>query len=112
MSPVAANCVSLAEYAAAYMLPIVSGIALAGPDRLALVRAVKVISCLNLLIHTPSLARWSEEWLPWFLVGTHDHLEHHKRLTTLYAAPTFCVDRIVARLGGAGAPERGARKAQ
>lgn len=95
--PVAANCVSLAEYAIAYMLPIVLGIVVAAPDRLALVRAVNVISVLNLLIHTPRLAAFSERYLPWFLVGTHDHLEHHKRLTTLYAAPTLCVDRIVER---------------
>ena len=62
---------------------------------LALLRAVSLISFNNILIHTPPLATPAARWLPWIFVGTHDHLEHHARLTTKYAAPTLCLDRII-----------------
>jgi hypothetical protein len=38
--------------------------------------------------------------VPWLFVSTADHLEHHKRLTAHYAAPTFSVDRILACVVG------------
>jgi len=94
--PVTANAVSLAEYALAYMLPFVMGAQLLRPDRMSMFLAVGVISLNNLLIHTPKLADASARLVPWLFVSTADHLEHHKRLTSHYAAPTFSVDRLLA----------------
>jgi sterol desaturase/sphingolipid hydroxylase (fatty acid hydroxylase superfamily) len=94
--PVSANAVSLAEYAIAYMLPFVTGSALLRPDRFSLFFAVGVISLNSLLIHTPSLADASARAVPWLFVSTADHLEHHRRLTKHYAAPTVSVDRVLA----------------
>jgi sterol desaturase/sphingolipid hydroxylase (fatty acid hydroxylase superfamily) len=98
--PVTANAVSLAEYAIAYMAPFVAGAALLRPDRLSMFLAVAVVSLNNLLIHTPKLADASAKLVPWLFVSTADHLEHHKRLTAHYAAPTFSVDRILAYFVG------------
>ena len=33
--------------------------------------------------------------MPWLGVSTSDHLEHHKRLTSFYAAPTISIDKIL-----------------
>jgi len=98
--PVTANAVSLAEYAIAYMAPFVAGAALLRPDRLSMFVAVMVVSLNNLLIHTPKLADASAKLVPWLFVSTADHLEHHKRLTAHYAAPTFSIDRILAHFVG------------
>jgi len=94
--PVTANAVSLAEYAIAYMLPFVAGAALLRPDRLSMFVAVGIVSLNNLLIHTPKLADASAQLVPWLFVSTADHLEHHKRLTSHYAAPTISIDRLLA----------------
>jgi len=96
VSPVVANAVSLAEYFIAYMLPFVVGAALIRPDRLSLLVGVGIVSMNNLLIHTPWLHDLSEQWVPWWAVSTSDHLEHHKRLTTHWAAPTISIDRLLA----------------
>jgi sterol desaturase/sphingolipid hydroxylase (fatty acid hydroxylase superfamily) len=98
--PVTANAVSLAEYALAYMLPFVVGSAILKPDRLSLFVAVGIISLNNLLIHTPWLADLSAQLVPWWFVSTSDHLEHHKRLTTNWAAPTISIDRLLACVVG------------
>jgi len=98
--PVTANAVSLAEYTIAYMAPFVLGSAVLRPDRCSLFIAVGIISLNNLLIHTPFLADLSERYVPWLGVSTADHLEHHRRLTTFYAAPTISVDRILMLLFG------------
>ena len=89
--PVTANAVSLAEYAIAYMAPFVVGSALLRPDRASLFVAVGYISLNNLLIHTPRLCELSKHLVPWWGVSTADHLEHHARLTTHYAAPTISI---------------------
>jgi len=62
--------------------------------------AVGIISCNNLLIHTPWIADLSARLVPWWGVSTADHLEHHKRLTTHYAAPTISIDRLLAAVFG------------
>mmetsp|Transcript_11973 Transcript_11973/g.38063 ORF Transcript_11973/g.38063 Transcript_11973/m.38063 type:complete len:296 (+) Transcript_11973:92-979(+) len=94
--PVTANAVSLAEYALAYMLPFVVGAQLLRPDRMSMFLAVGVVSLNNLLIHTPKLADASARLVPWLFVSTADHLEHHRRLTSHYAAPTISIDRLLA----------------
>jgi len=98
--PVTANAVSLAEYTIAYMLPFIAGAALLRPDRWSLFVGVGIISFNNLLIHTPSIADLSARLVPWWGVSTADHLEHHKRLTTHYAAPTVSIDRLLACVFG------------
>merc|ERR1719409_986091 len=82
------------------MFPFVAGSALLRPDRLSLFVAVGVISFNSLLIHTPVLADASARLVPWLFVSTADHLEHHRRLTKHYAAPTFSVDRLLACVVG------------
>ena len=94
--PVTANAVSPAEYAIAYMLPFIVGAQLLRPDRLSMFLGVGVVSLTNLLIHTPWLADASARLVPWLFVSTADHLEHHKRLTSHYGAPTISVDRLLA----------------
>jgi len=93
--PSAANCVSVVEYVLAYMAPFPFGAIFFSPDRLAVLAAASVVSFCNLLIHTPPLAEISARWLPWWAVATSDHLEHHRRLTCLYAAPTISLDRLL-----------------
>ena len=70
VTPFAANCVTVVEYLIAYMLPFVVGIFFFRPDRLALLRAVTIISVNNILIHTPALHDVSEKYLPWVFVST------------------------------------------
>jgi hypothetical protein len=70
------------------------------PDRWSLFVGVGIISFNNLLIHTPSIADLSARLVPWWGVSTADHLEHHKRLTTHYAAPTVSIDRLLACVFG------------
>ena len=96
VAPSTANAVSLAEYSIAYMLPFIAGSMVLRPDRYSMFIAVGIISFNNLLVHTPFLADLSAKYVPWWGVSTADHLEHHKRLTTNYAAPTFSVDRLLA----------------
>eukprot|EP00322_Chrysochromulina_rotalis_P004963 CAMPEP_0115850210 /NCGR_PEP_ID=MMETSP0287-20121206/11845_1 /TAXON_ID=412157 /ORGANISM="Chrysochromulina rotalis, Strain UIO044" /LENGTH=274 /DNA_ID=CAMNT_0003304197 /DNA_START=17 /DNA_END=841 /DNA_ORIENTATION=+ len=98
--PVTANAVSLAEYSIAYMAPFVAGSAMLRPDHVSLFVAVGIISLNNLLIHTPRLADMSAQIIPWLFVSTADHLEHHKRLTTHWAAPTISIDRLLALVVG------------
>merc|ERR1712087_103775 len=96
VSPIVANAVSLTEYTIAYMLPFIMGSAILQPDRLSLLIAVGIISINNLLIHTPGLSDLSTLLVPWWAVSTADHLEHHMRLTTHWAAPTISIDRLLA----------------
>merc|ERR1712196_631585 len=65
------------------------------PDRCSLYIAVGIVSLNNLLIHTPGLCDLSERYVPWLGVSTADHLEHHKRLTSFYAAPTISIDKLL-----------------
>jgi sterol desaturase/sphingolipid hydroxylase (fatty acid hydroxylase superfamily) len=98
--PVTANAVSPAEYAIAYMAPFVAGAALLRPDRCSLFIAVGIVSLNNLLIHTPGLCDLSAKYVPWLGVSTADHLEHHKRLTSFYAAPTISIDKLLMLVFG------------
>ena len=63
------------------------------PRRLSLFVGVGIVSVNNLLIHAPILDDLSAALVPWWAVSTSDHLEHHKRLTTHWAAPTISIDR-------------------
>ena len=61
---------------------------------------VGIISINNLLIHTPRLEHLSMSLVPWWAVSTADHLDHHKRLTTHWAAPTISIDKLLACVVG------------
>merc|ERR1712014_251175 len=96
--PSAANAVSIAEFNLAYSAPFIVGGVLFSPDRWTLQVAVTLNYIASALVHTPWLQRLSREVLPWFLVSTHDHMEHHRLLNSHYASPTWNVDRIIAWL--------------
>ena len=107
--PMTANCVSIVEYALAYMLPFVVGAWLLAPLELALVVAAGWISVCNLLVHTPTLRAPAAAHLSRWCVGTHDHMDHHLRQTSKFAAPTLNIDRLLAatqptRSNGGGVP--------
>jgi sterol desaturase/sphingolipid hydroxylase (fatty acid hydroxylase superfamily) len=106
--PASANAVSVVEYALAYLLPFVTGALVLRPPEDAFFWSVAVVSCNNVLIHTPCLAALGARWVPWVFVSTADHLAHHRFLTSHYAAPTVSVDRLLKAFGprGAATPAR------
>lgn len=93
--PMAANAVSSLEYVFAYIVPFVIAVPFTQPDPLSLQLSVAIISIANVLLHTPKLIGISERALPGCLVSTSDHLEHHRKLNTNYAAPTFNLDYFI-----------------
>ena len=98
--PMAANAVSPVEYIVAYILPFTASMPIAQPDTFCLRLSVAIVSVTNLLIHTPKLCEISSKMLPAWAVSTHDHLEHHRKLNTKYAAPTFNIDFFVSFIEG------------
>jgi sterol desaturase/sphingolipid hydroxylase (fatty acid hydroxylase superfamily) len=89
--PVAANCVSGAEYVCAYMAPFALACAVVRPAELSLFVAASAVSVGNLCDHCPRLR---SAWTPWWWVSPRDHLEHH-RGGGHYAAPTFNIDALL-----------------
>lgn len=96
--PMAANAVSPTEYIVAYLMPFVLAMAIIGPDIASVRISVMTVSVTNVMLHTPKLAALSVRLFPEWLVATEDHLEHHRKLNTKYAAPTFNVDYLVELL--------------
>lgn len=94
--PMAANAVSAVEYIFAYILPFTIAMPFVRPDTVSLRVAIGIVSVTNLMIHTPKLSAISEKFMPEWLVSTDDHLEHHCKLNTKYAAPTFNIDYFVS----------------
>lgn len=92
--PMSANSVSILEYLLAYLTPFILGIIIVQPNRLPLKVAICMVSYCNLLIHTPWLEDVSKKYLPKFMVTTSDHLEHHLKSKTKYAAPIINWDYI------------------
>ena len=90
--PMAANAVTVAEYALAYVLPFVVAGGLVRPTLHELKLAVGFISVCNLLVHTPCLQ--GVPGPPWWVMP-HDHLEHHRKVTAHYASPTVNIDWFV-----------------
>lgn len=93
--PSAANAVSLAEFNLAYSAPFILGGLVFPVERWVLKVAVAINYLASALVHTPWLQRLSQEMLPWFLVSTHDHMEHHRLLNSHYASPTINMDKLV-----------------
>jgi sterol desaturase/sphingolipid hydroxylase (fatty acid hydroxylase superfamily) len=93
--PSAANAVSMVEFNLAYSSPFIVGGILFAPDRWVLKVAISINYVGSALVHTPWLQSLSRKLLPWFLVSTHDHMEHHRLLNSHYASPTINVDRLV-----------------
>jgi len=118
VTPVSANAVEAVEYVLAYLLPFVIALVLwPFPQKINRNNfgiATRIISVLNLLVHTPKLDgkymghhndhenETTEEhaggsltsWTWWF-VSTEDHLDHHRKLKVHYASPTINIDNIV-----------------
>jgi sterol desaturase/sphingolipid hydroxylase (fatty acid hydroxylase superfamily) len=97
--PISANAVTPGEYLVAYVIPFGVALVVKRTDLWSLSFGTTVMSICNLLVHTPKLEAWSEEWMPAWLVSTNDHLNHHRKLNTKYASPTFNIDYFVERLG-------------
>jgi hypothetical protein len=99
--PMAANAVSTVEYLVAYIVPFTVAMPFVQPDPFSLCISVAIVSFSNLLDHTPFLDAWTQRYMPAWWVTTHDHMEHHRKLNTKYAAPTFNVDYLVQCLDSA-----------
>lgn len=96
VTPIAANAVSPVEYIFAYILPFVVAMPFVEADSLSIRFSVSIVSFTNILIHTPKLEELWDKMLPEWIVSTHDHLEHHRKLNMKYAAPTFNIDYFVS----------------
>lgn len=96
--PLAANAVSPVEYFIGYVSPFLVGTILIHPSELAMWIAVLIIGICNIIMHTPKIESWYDSIIPCWMVGTGDHLEHHRRLNCHYAAPTFDVDWAVEQV--------------
>jgi sterol desaturase/sphingolipid hydroxylase (fatty acid hydroxylase superfamily) len=97
VTPVTANAVSPVEYFVAYLTPFMISMTLLRSTETSLWLAIQVISIFNLAMHTPKLQHFYHS-APQWIVSTEHHLEHHKRLSCHYAAPTFNLDYIAALL--------------
>lgn len=95
--PSSANAVTFVEYLVAYVVPFAICTLLVYPTESELRLAVYLVTTANLTIHTPMLERLSERWMPRVLSSAYLHMEHHRKLTVNYAAPTLNIDWFVAK---------------
>ena len=94
--PIAASATTQVEYLFAYVIPFIVAAGILRPiPMVSLNIGALIIGHVNNLIHTPWLEEASVKAVPWFAVCTHDHFDHHRKLTTSYAAPTINVDRLL-----------------
>lgn len=96
--PSSANAVTPGEYLVAYINPFLLPLLLRPVSIYAFEMAICIISLFNLLVHTPRLEAVSKKFVPIFLVSTNNHLDHHRKLNSHYASPTFNVDSILEAL--------------
>jgi sterol desaturase/sphingolipid hydroxylase (fatty acid hydroxylase superfamily) len=96
--PSSANAVTFVEYLMAYVVPFAICTLLVHPTESELRLAVYIVTTCNLTIHTPRLEKLSEQWMPRAFSSAYLHMEHHRKLTINYAAPTLNIDWIVAKL--------------
>ena len=82
-------------YMFAYLIPfIMAGVVLQPMPFETISIAGLIIGHINNLIHTPWMEEVSRK-VPWFGVSTAEHFEHHRKLTTNYAAPTLNIDALI-----------------
>tara|TARA_Y100001973_G_scaffold106627_1_gene185934 strand:+ start:2690 stop:3328 length:639 start_codon:yes stop_codon:yes gene_type:complete len=94
VTPVVAMAVSPWEYIIAYMAPFVLASWMVTPSEVELVIAAAVVSCCNLIIHTPSL-EYTSKYYPKWLVSPSTHLRHHRFNDKEHiAAPTINLDYL------------------
>jgi sterol desaturase/sphingolipid hydroxylase (fatty acid hydroxylase superfamily) len=93
--PVSANAVTVVEYLMAYVIPFALATIVLRPTEAELRASVYVVSFANLLIHTPAYSFTSKYLEAVYLVSEHVHSEHHRKLTTNYAAPVVNIDRLI-----------------
>ena len=69
------------------------GTSLVSPFLVSFNMAIFIVSCMNLIIHTPELSNIS--WSPW-LVSPRTHLNHHqgKNIKGTYSAPTLNLEYL------------------
>lgn len=111
VTPISANAVSVVEYIFAYILPFAAAGFTVRPYPDAFRISIYILSISSLLIHTPCIEAWSERNMPEWLVSTHDHMEHHRKLNVHYAAPTVNLDYVVEKLSAIGRTKEGQNEA-
>lgn len=100
VTPMVAHAVSFVEYFLAYVVAFAVAAIIVRPYGDALRFTIYFTAMTNLSIHTPKIEAWSERNMPAWWVSTHNHMEHHSKLTVHYGAPTFNVDWVVEKLAG------------
>ena len=97
--PVSANATTWVEFALAYAVPFVVGIALFRPSRIAADAVILAVSLANLCIHTPADVL-PMQWAPKLLVSNDKHFFHHERdVTRFLSAPILDVDSALGLTG-------------
>lgn len=96
--PSSANAVTPGEYLVAYIFPFLLPLVLLPISPSSMRVAAAILSFLNVLVHTPKLESISMKVIPSFWVSTNNHLDHHRKLTSHYASPTFNIDNLVQGL--------------
>ena len=96
VTPVSASAVHPAEYVFAYASPFLAAIYVGRPDRVSILVGTAILSFANLLVHMPRLEKLAATWVPRWIVGTDDHLNHHRKINTHFASPTFNIDYITS----------------
>ena len=97
VSPSTALAVSPLEFLLAYITAFGPGMVLFKPSRATLQASLVVVMGLNLLMHFPPVEDASR-WLPRILVGTADHLSHHKHPGHKFSGHTLSYDYFAERL--------------
>lgn len=90
--PSSGNAVSIPEFVFAYLLPFIIGAKITHPSELSFIISVAIIAGLNLIIHCEELKSTSY-WK--YLVSPNDHIDHHKKKGTHYAAPLLNLDTLL-----------------
>ena len=91
--PSISNAVSLPEFTFAYMTPFIIGALVVDPNINSYNFGILIVSCMNLVIHTPELVNIKYNNL---FVSPKTHLNHHqgKNIKSTYSAPTFNLEYI------------------
>lgn len=93
--PVTANSTTTAEFAVAYIMPILTGLLVFRPNYETVWMLVSSISATNLLIHT-DVDALPMGWCPSWMVTNLKHFHHHKKdVRKHYSAPILDLDSIL-----------------
>lgn len=87
--PSVGNAVSVAEFCFAYASPFIVSAYILQPNETSFIVPIGIIGILNMVIHTQEFE--NIPWMEWF-VSPREHIQHHKKRTGHYAAPTLNID--------------------